>query len=147
MNTLLNNTFWTGYLSAVFGWITSFILPVAPFLSFTSALVLCDLYTGTRAARKRAEKIHSKGLKRTVEKLIVYFIAILLSEGMIRTFELPFNITYVVAFAIALTEFKSNIENIEEISGVNIWTVIRDRIAPPKHKKKIPPREEDLDNK
>ena len=134
MNELFYNKYLIGYLSAVIGWIVAFIVPLAPFLIFTTILVLCDLFTGTRAALARGEKIHSRGLRRTVEKISVYFVAILLTEGMIDVFNIPINITYAVAFVIALSEFKSNIENVESISGISLWKTISEKITPHKPK-------------
>lgn len=130
MSKLLQSEWWLGYLSALAGWLTSFVLPIAPFLAFTVFLVLCDLFTGTKAARVRNEKINSRGLRRTVEKILLYFIAILASEGMRLVFMEPIPVSYVTAFAIAITEFKSNIENIETVTGANVWSYLKDRIKP-----------------
>lgn len=132
MHKLLQSEWWVGYISAVFGWITAFVLPISGFLIFTVFLVFCDLVTGTKAARFRKEQINSKGLRRTVEKILLYFIAILASEGMTYVFMKGVPLSYVTAFAIAITEFKSNIENIEAVTGVNIWKSIKDRITPSK---------------
>ncbi len=137
MNEILNSDYWVGYLSAALGWFFAFLVPVDQFLVFTTVLVMCDLYTGVRAAKKRKESIHSRGLRRTVEKIVVFYIAILLSEGMIQTFEIAFNLTYFVAFAIAITEFKSNIENIEVISGVNVVKFVKERLFSGKN---LPPK-------
>lgn len=130
MSRLLNSEWWIGYFSAVMGWVTSFVLPISHFLIFTVFLVICDLITGTKAAVHREEKINSKGLRRTVEKILLYFIAILASEGMRYVFIPSVQLAYVAAFAIALTEFKSNIENIETVTGVNIWGYIKNKIKP-----------------
>lgn len=124
----LYTDFWAGFISAAAGWAVSFVMPVLPFLIFAVILVLADLFSGLWAAKKRKEKIHSTGLRRTVEKLVFYFIAILLSEGMKTVFMPHVPVTYIVAFAIALTEFQSNIENIETITGVHIWKFVKQRL-------------------
>lgn len=133
---------------AVLGWgtfialTTSFISPLMPFLILTIALVFCDTYSGVKAARKRGEIIVSNGLRRTIEKMVLYFMAILLAEGMRGVFQIPnlpmteVTITYIVAASIALIEFKSNIENIESVTGAKIWTYISDTIQ------KLLPRKE-----
>lgn len=126
----LYSDYWIGFLSAALGWMVSFISPVLPFIVFAGVLVLGDLLSGTWAAVKRGEKLHSRGFRRTVEKMVFYFIAILLSEGMKTVFMPHVPVTYIVALAIAITEFKSNIENIETITGINIYRFIRDRIEP-----------------
>ncbi len=102
--------------------LVSFFVPIKPFLVFTTVLVLCDLYTGTKAARHRGEVIHSAGLRRTVQKITLYFIAILLAKGMIVVFGIDFtHIDYIVSGLISVTEFKSNMENISQVTGVDIW--------------------------
>lgn len=118
-----------GYAAALAGWVFSFLVPISSFLVITVALVMCDLYTGTKAAKKRNEKINSKGLKRTVEKISLYFVAILLSEGIRVVFLPPVPLAYATAFAITITEFKSNIENVEAVTGVNIWTTIKGKLG------------------
>ena len=71
----------------------------------------------------------SKGFGRTVEKIALYFIAILGSHAITIVFLPIVEVAYITAFAIALTEFKSNIENIETVTGVNIWNKIKDRLG------------------
>lgn len=116
--------FWQGYVTAAAAWLVSFMSPLWPFLIFTVCLVVADFYTGVRAAMKRGDKITSRGFFRLVEKILMYYIAILASEGMHHVFGLPSQLSYVTAFAIALTEFKSNIENIETVTGVSVLTTI-----------------------
>lgn len=87
-----------------------------------------DFATGVRAAKARKEKIRSRGFFRTVEKIVLYFLAILLSEGMKEVFNLPIPITYMVSGIIALTEFQSNLENISDITGTQLWPSIKDKI-------------------
>lgn len=117
-----------GYFSAIMAWCVSFVLPLGGFLSLTAILVFCDFFTGVRAARSRGELIRSRGFFRTVEKIVLYFLAIMLSEGMKEVFGLPIPLTYMIAGVIALTEFKSNIENIEDITGTILWSEIRDKL-------------------
>jgi hypothetical protein len=52
------------------GW---FLLPIAWYLVFTLALVLADLYTGWKASNMR---FISRGVRKTIDKLIAYFIAV-----------------------------------------------------------------------
>ena len=80
--------------------------------------------TGIIAARKEQQKINSKGLYRTMEKIVVYFCGILIFEGARNTFSLPFNITYMAAFLIATVELYSIAENIKRITGVNLGVLI-----------------------
>jgi hypothetical protein len=113
----------------VFGIVLAFLLPLVPFLGMVFVLVAVDLITGVRAAKARKETITSGGLKRTIEKICLYFAAIILSEGMVQVFFPGLPLTYVVAAYIALTEFKSNIENISDVTGVDLWKRIVSKIG------------------
>ena len=97
---------------------------VTPFLVLLLVLVVADLYTGINAAKHRKEDIESWGLRRTVQKFVLYAMAVLLARGMEYVFGLP-QVVYVVAFYICVTEFLSNLENIGEVTGTNITGEIR----------------------
>jgi hypothetical protein len=84
--------------------------------------------TGTVAAKHRGEVIHSRGLRRSIVKITLYFTAILLSEGFEKVFGLDIDISYMVAGLIAITEFKSNLENIGEVTGIDIWSKIAEKL-------------------
>ena len=119
-----NSEYWLGAVSMMVGWVMSFLAPVWPFLILMFFLTITDLYTGTRAAKKRGEQINSRGLRRTVEKIALYTAAILLTEGMRIVFFPSINVTYVAAFTVCLTEAKSNLENIYTVTGTNVWDSI-----------------------
>jgi uncharacterized membrane protein len=106
-----------------FGWVASFFIPIKGFLIFTVFVVFADMATGIIAAKKEQQKINSKGLYRTMEKIVVYFCGILIFEGARNTFSLP-NITYMAAFLIATVELYSISENIKRITGVNLGVLI-----------------------
>jgi uncharacterized membrane protein len=106
------------------GFVASFFIPIKGFLLFTVAVVFADTITGIKAARKEGQKISSKGLYRTTEKIVVYFVAILIFEGAKNTFDIPFPITYMVAMMISATELFSVAENIKRITGVELGTLI-----------------------
>jgi len=106
------------------GFIASFFIPIQDFLLFTVAVVFADTITGIKAAKKEGQKISSKGLYRTTEKIVVYFVAILIFEGAKNTFSIPFPITYMVAMMISATELFSVAENIKRITGVELGTLI-----------------------
>jgi uncharacterized membrane protein len=128
MKAVIYNIFKLGYdgiaYSICCGVLFSFFLPIKHFLIFTIFVVFADTVTGIMAARKRGEAITSKGLYRTSQKVVVYFVGIMIFEGAKNTFSLPVNITYMVAFTIATTELYSISENIKSMTGVNIGTLI-----------------------
>ena len=128
MKAVIYNIFKLGYdgiaYSICCGVLFSFFLPIKHFLIFTIFVVFADTVTGILAAKKRKEPITSKGLYRTSQKVVVYFVGIMIFEGAKNTFSLPLNITYMVAFTIATTELYSISENIKSMTGVNIGTLI-----------------------
>ena len=128
MKTVIYNIFKLGYdgiaYSICCGVLFSFFLPIQHFLIFTVFVVFADTVTGIMAAKKRGEEITSKGLYRTSQKCLVYLCGIMIFEGARLTFNLPFNITYMVAFTIATTELFSIAENIKSITGVNIGVLV-----------------------
>ena len=121
--------YWIGVVFTMFSWISSFIMSVATFLSFTLVIVLVDLYTGRMAAKHRGEAIKSSGYRQSVKKYVLYMIGILISELFIRVFSLPIPLTYMVAGVVALTEIKSIFENIETVTGVDLWGYVGEKIT------------------
>ena len=128
MKTTILNLLHLGYEKIAYaiccGWIFSFFVPIKGFLLFVIAVTFADMVTGIKAARKEGQKINSRGLYRTSEKIAVYFVGIMIFEGAKNTFSLPVPITYMVAFLIAAVELTSISENIKRITGVNLATLI-----------------------
>ena len=128
MKTTLINLLQLGWEKITYaiccGWIFSFFIPIKGFLIFTVFVVFADMATGIMASRKEGQKISSKGLYRTTEKIVVYFVSILIFEGAKNTFLIPVPITYMVAMMIAATELFSIAENVKRITGVELGTLI-----------------------
>jgi phage-related holin len=120
LSRIFDSPFWQGALSIMTGWVLSFLAPLWPFLVLMFALVLADLYSGVKAARRRKEIITSKGFRRTVEKITMYTLAIMLAHGMSVVFLPSFDLAWLPAFAICVAEIKSNFENIYSITGVDV---------------------------
>ena len=106
------------------GFVASFVLPIGHFLLFTVFAVFADTVTGLMAAKKQQEPITSTKLKRTIEKIVIYFVAIMIFRGAEITFKLPVPITYMTAMLIASTELWSIAENTKKMTGVNLGTLI-----------------------
>jgi uncharacterized membrane protein len=128
MKSVIYNILKIGYEGIAYsiccGVLFSFFLPIKHFLIFTIFVVFADTVTGIIAAKKRGEKITSKGLYRTSQKVVVYFCGIMIFHGASVTFGLPSQIVFSVSFLIAFTELYSVSENIKSITGVNIGTII-----------------------
>jgi len=116
--------------SAAIGVLTAFLWNVQPFITLLICLVIADLITGMIAAKYKKDKIiTSRGIWRTVEKIIVQLLAILACEGIRVTLVPYLDITFVVVFVIATAELKSLLENTEIILGISIWTFIKEKIG------------------
>ena len=128
MKTTIINLLQLGYEKIAYaiccGWIFSFFVPIKGFLLFVIAVTFADMVTGIKAARKEGQKISSKGMYRTVEKIVTYYVGIMIFELAKITFSLPVPITYMVAFLIATVELYSISENIKRITGVNLGVLI-----------------------
>jgi len=128
MKSIIVNLLKQGYdfiaVALTSGFIFSFFLPIKHFLLFTICAVIADTITGIKAARKEGKAITSKGLYRTTEKIVVYFVSIMIFEGAKNTFSIPIPITYMVASMIAGTELFSIAENVKRLTGVNLGTII-----------------------
>ena len=128
MKTIIINLLRQGYESIAFslccGFVASFFIPIKGFLLFTVFVVFADTISGVLASKKQAIEINSRGLYRTIEKIIVYFLSILIFEGAKQTFSIPLNISYMVASMIAVVELTSISENVKKITGVNLGTFI-----------------------
>lgn len=106
-------------LGATFGALISFVTPIAPFFWLAIGLVVLDTITGIIAARKRKEKINSRGFARLLSKIVVYMAAIVGCHGVEIVLHVP-NVTFLAVGAIALTELMSVLENTRVVSGANV---------------------------
>jgi hypothetical protein len=106
--------------------VTAFFLPLKPLLIGSLILVLIDLYTGVKSAKKRGEKIQSKGYKRTLIKFRDYALLIITAHLMTTIFfpNLGVDFASLASMAIAYVEFRSFCENMEEITGNSFWMKI-----------------------
>ena len=102
----------------------AFFTPITAMLLGVSFFTLVDTFTGMWAAKKRGEKIHSRAMGRTVTKMLFYSLAIILAHGLEVIFMPWLAVTSVVAGYIALVEFRSNMENIGYITGIDIWNYL-----------------------
>jgi phage-related holin len=103
-------------------WVYSLLVPLGAFLIITVWLVVADMVTGIAAAKYRKEPITSRGLRRTIIKMLLYTAAIISAQGMQLVFFNPAgldaHLAFVVAGLVALTEFKSLLENVEAVTNV-----------------------------
>ena len=121
------NKFFTSietYIFGMLGMLGSFLFPITPFLVLAGGLIILDTVTGIRAARKRKEKLNSKGFSRVVDKIIAYGAAIIACHGVDMVLQLNASLPYFAVGAIAFTELMSVLENTRVVSGANIAGVV-----------------------
>ena len=105
-----------------------FFAPITAAIIGLAVLIFFDVITGCRAAKLRGEEIRSNRLARTVSKIIFYSIAIILSRVMEVSFMDWMPVAKLTAGYIAIVEFKSNMENIASITGVDVWKHLMNKI-------------------
>lgn len=113
-------------ISQFAGWFVVFISPVHSILTAIFFLCFSDLITALWAVHKNNGKITSIGLRRTVNKLLAYQIAVILSYVVESIFQIGVPVVRLVAGLIAVTELKSNLENLYKITGLDYWQKIVD---------------------
>lgn len=104
--------------------------PAKAMILTSLALVLVDLVTGVLAARKQGQPITSAGLRRTISKLFIYEIAILL--GFLTQHYLTGDIipvSNIIAGFVGLTELTSCLENLNTIGGGQILKAVLNKIG------------------
>lgn len=128
MELVKANSFKAG-TSLVAAFLFLHILPIAQFIAIAGLLVTSDWVTGIWAAYKRREKITSKGLRRTVEKILMYSLAIFITMVVEVAFFSSHYVVAAVSLYICLVELYSNLENISTITSTNIIGVVKDVVA------------------
>lgn len=119
---------WVGIITAATDAIIPFFIPVRWYIIFMICSVSADTVTGIMASIKVKQKITSRGIWRTLEKISVASVAILTSHGFELLFIPDIPITKGVAMIIAFAELKSIFENYHKITGVELGTSLLDMI-------------------
>lgn len=103
-------------------------IKAALIVAFLSCVV--DLILGIMAARKRGEVIRSYGLRRTAGKILVFEAAIIFAY-FIELYLLgpELMVLKLVTAYIGLTELKSIMENLNELSNGSLLKTIVDKLS------------------
>ncbi len=105
-------------------------IPIKASMIMVMVLVALDFLFGVWASKKRGDKISSTGFKRTVVKILVYEVCVMLAylvESYLTQDFLP--ATKIATSFVALTELKSILENLEDIAGMPILRVLIDKLS------------------
>lgn len=98
-------------------------------------LIFIDLVLGVWRAKKVGEKITSKELRRSVNKICAYELAII-SAFIVEKYMLDFPVVHSVTALIGLSEIKSIFENIHIITGIDFWQALTSKLQGKKEKEK-----------
>lgn len=112
------------------------VAPIKPALVCVMALPIADLVLALIVARRKKQPITSSGLKRTVAKILVYELAVLLAfftEQFLTGDAVP-ALKYVTTL-IGVTELKSLLEHMDSLSNGSFFKTIVDKLTPPGIKK------------
>lgn len=104
----------------------AYLTPLQPLILAIGVLILFDTIVGIYKAWKLNEKISSRRFGHIISKFALYNIAIIsgyILENMIGLDNIP--IARIIAVGIGLTELLSISENIDELTGINIYKLIR----------------------
>lgn len=116
-------TIWS-FFYGIFLLFIGMFYPVFSLVFFAGFLIFFDLITGIWASKKRGEEISSKKLSRTIAKVILYPLGIILAylcEFFLK--EIPF--IKGVTFLLIITEGKSLDENLKDILGFSFFKYIK----------------------
>ncbi len=112
--------------AAVSAW--AVFAPIKAVMFATGALIFIDLATGVWAAIKRKEPVTSKGISRTIAKIVLYELALATSYLVHQYMTgdlLPAD--KLVAGLIGIVELKSILENMNTINGSPVFAAIVNR--------------------
>lgn len=120
MNTLKQN------LLDIVALIVVFFTPVHAALLTVVALGLVDFITGIWAAKKRQETITSNKMFRSIVKVTIYNLLILISY-LVEKYMIDYlPLTKIATSCIAVIEMKSLYENSSDILGIDLWSRVKE---------------------
>lgn len=99
--------------------------PIKPLIVVSLIMIIFDFMTGVWKNVKKGEEFQSSKMSNTISKTVLYNIAII-SAFLLEIYIIPFlPVSKIVAGFLVTTEFQSLIENIGEITGIDIWGNIK----------------------
>ena len=109
--------------------VIAFLAPVQWLIAGVAALILFDTLTGVYRAYKTGQAVTSKRFSHIISKFALYNIAIIsgyVLQLMIGLDVVP--LAKIIAVAIGMTELKSVLENINVITGIDLWTLVMNQL-------------------
>lgn len=118
-------------------WLSSLIIaaaaaiaPAKSMLITCLLLIVLDWATGVWAAKKTAKPITSAGFRRTLSKIFIFEIAVLVGF-LVQTYLLAntIPISNIIAGFVGMTELLSIMENLNRASGNNLLKALIDKLG------------------
>lgn len=106
------------------------LAPIHSIILVTGILIVLDFITGIWAAYKREEKIKSARMRDSVTKMVIFQVAVIsgfLMEKYLLDNSVP--VSKIVAGVIAATEGLSLFENLNTISGKNVFGALIEKLG------------------
>jgi len=112
------------FLHNLFLSLVAVLAPIKAVILTVGCLILADFLTGVFKAWRKKDPITSNKMKRTVAKMVMYQTAVI-TGFLLETYILDgIPVTKLVAGIIGIVEFKSVLENIEAVTGINFSGLI-----------------------
>jgi hypothetical protein len=103
----------------------SFFAPIQTLIFAVLGLILLDTITGVYKAYSLNEEITSHRFGNVVSKMLMYNIAIMSGYLVQFLFGIQaFHLAQIVAICVGLTELKSVAENVNAVTGIDIWKYV-----------------------
>lgn len=109
------------------------LAPAMPVVIAAFVLTVTDTVCGVVSARRRGEPLSSMGIRRAIAKLLVYEIAIVLAfltETYLTGELVP--AMRIVAALVGVTELRSVLGHLDEITGGSVFKTILSLLTLPK---------------
>ncbi len=106
------------------------LAPIQAVLVTVTLLICSDFVLGTFAAKKRGEQVTSASMRRTVSKFLIYEAVVILGfllQHYLMDDIMP--VAKICAGAIGLVEFKSILENADELNGGSLFKALIDKLG------------------
>lgn len=128
--TIIKDEF-IGVLEYILGFLIVFLLPIQGALIATGALIIIDTITGAWKAYKLGgrSEVKSKKMVAVVPKMILYVTGIITAKIAQDYLSPAIPWVDVTTGIISIVEVKSIFENIKEITGLDLWKDVRERIG------------------
>jgi hypothetical protein len=106
------------------------LAPIQAVLVTVGMLIMVDLALGILAAKKRGEDVNSASMRRTVSKMFIYELVIIMGyllQHYLMDDVVP--VAKICAAAIGMVEFKSILENADAVNGGSVLKTLISKLG------------------